>query len=106
MAQYVISDLEGLLGSDIFLAEARKPVVGDHNECIHVFLESSKSVIGILGTPAPFKPKGFCDYSDGQRTGLLGHLSHYGGCAGPRAASHSCGNKNHICTLQTIYNFV
>jgi hypothetical protein len=85
---------------------ARKAIVGDHDQRVHVFSQAGNALFRLALALATFKPEGLGDYAHGEGPHLLGHLGQDRCRSGAGAAAHAGGDEHQVSALQGFLQFI
>ena len=84
----------------------QQSVVGNHYQGIYIFLQVIDACYRIVFAAAPLKGKGPCHHTHCQNPKVLGNLGNHRGRPSAGTAAHATGDKEHICPLDELCNFL
>jgi hypothetical protein len=106
----IVENLVGLFKSfhqrGGLIGNIEQPLVGDHNYRVTVLFQLGNSVQGVFHPHLSFYQERGGYNTNGQNSFSLGNSGHYRGSPGAGAAAHSRGDKNHICRVDHLIQFV
>ena len=80
-------------------------IIWDYNQCIYVFLQILNACQSIVHTCSGLKTERFGNDTNGQDAHLLCNTCHYRRSTSSGSATHTTGDKDHICTLHSLSEF-
>ena len=100
LAQHVVRRGKGVGQGDLLLADELQPLVGDHNQAVHMHQQIVDALLGHVHLALALKREGLGHNAHGENAQIVGHLGHHRGSAGAGAAAHTGGDKHHLRPLQ------
>ena len=101
-----IGHVKGIGKCGTLICQPEQILIRDNNQRIHIGLQGLNTFICLFHSALAFKIKRFGDNANGQNTALSGGFCNdrCGPCAG--AATHACGDENHIGIRQLCHDII
>jgi len=96
LAQHVVGHPKRFLQAGALVDDLQQPVVGNHDQGIHLALERLDARLGGLNAARAFEREGAGDHADRQGAQFFGDLGHHRRAAGAGATAHAAGDEDHI----------
>lgn len=104
LPQNLVGALERFHHSYILAEILYQPVVGYDDKRVHVLLQIHYADFGIVHAAFPLEAERFGYDADGKNTHFLRNTCDYGCSARAGASAHTCGNKQQVCSLESLFN--
>ena len=106
LSEDVVRHPERLDDRGLTLDDLQQPVVLDHDQRVDAVAQLVDAALSLIGALAAFEGERPRDDSDRQCAELLPELRDYRRAAGPRAASFSGGDEDHVSALERLFELV
>ena len=100
VVQHLVRQAEGVEEGNVVLTEGGDPVVGDDDQGVDVFFETTEAFQSVFVALGAFKTERQGDDRHGQRAGFPGHFGDDGRGARAGAAAQTGGQEDHVGAFQ------
>ena len=104
LTQNLVGALERFHHSYVLAEILYQPVVGYDDKRVHVLFQIHYADFGIVHTAFSLEAERFGYDADGKNTHFLRNTCDYGCSARAGASAHTCGNKQQVCSLESLFN--
>ena len=100
----VVGYLECVYESDVGVLYLLESLVGDYDKRVNVLGELLDTCLCLRVSSASLEGEGLGNDTDGKYAHFSGCLCYNGSRTGTGTAAHTCGDKHHVCTLESRLN--
>ena len=100
LTKNIVSSCKCIHHCNLIFSYKFKLFIRNNNEGVNVLLEVFNATESIFHSYLTFKCKRLCNDTNSKYTHITGKLCNYGSSTCTCSATHTCGDKQHICTCK------